>query len=390
MAAETVTVWNYPTAIHFGAGASLRLPALARQMGLRRPLVVTDRGLAAAAFVKALVARIRGAALFSAVDGNPVGRSVDDGVRALRAGGHDGVIALGGGSALDVGKMVALMAGQSAGLWQVGGAAADWSGIDPATIAPLIAVPTTAGTGSEVGRAAVITDEAAGRKRIVFHPRMLPPLVVLDPELTLSLPPDLTAATGLDAFVHAFEAYCAPGFHPMADGIALEAMRLVARALPRAYEKGDDLAARGDMLAAAAMGATAFQKGLGGVHALAHAIGALYDVHHGRINAVLLPYVMAANRDAIAPRLAAVAPVLGCEDAGEGYDAVLGWVLEIRRRLGIPPALAALGVGGERAADIARLAKEDPCDATNPAPLDEAAYRRIVLAAIHGEIGSQP
>lgn len=384
---QTVT-WNYPAPIRFGAGSVCDLPNQCRHLGMAQPLVVTDEGLACASFIQAVCDRLPAAGLtaglFAQVKGNPVGRNVDDGVRFFKDGRYDGIIALGGGSALDAGKAIALMAHQSAPLWAAGGQNGDWTDIDRADVAPLVAVPTTAGTGSEVGRAAVITDEARHIKKIIFHPSMLPASVILDAELTRGLPPGLTAATGLDAFVHCFEAYCARQFHPMADGIALEGMHLIARSLPRAFSHGDDLTARGDMLAAATMGATAFQKGLGGVHALAHAIGALFDTHHGLTNAVLLPYVMAANRKAIEGRMRRVAEALQIADLS--FRGVLDWVLESRAAFNIPHTLDKIGVSQDRLEEIGALAKADPCDVTNPATLSRQDYVRIAACAVKGEI----
>ncbi len=276
------------------------MPAPARAS--RRPLLVTDEGLTGAPMIKSALAALQGAALFGAVRGNPALSHVEAGLSAYRAGGHDGVVAFGGGSALDVGKVVAFMSGQARPLWDFEDIGDWWTRADPAGIAPVVAVPTTAGTGSEVGRAGVILNEQTHQKKIIFHPQMMPRIVISDPELTVGLPRAVTAATGMDAFVHCFEAFCAPGFHPLADGIALEGMRLIHRFLPRACADGRDIEARAQMLAAASMGATAFQKGLGGVHAIAHPVGSWFNTHHGLTNAVILPYVMAFNRTAIADK----------------------------------------------------------------------------------------
>lgn len=384
----TAANWNYPTQVRFGAGRIGELPDICRAANMRRPLLVTDPGLAGLPMVAAAVERnaIAGlpTAVFSSIRANPTGADVAAGVEAFRAGGHDGVIAFGGGAALDAGKVVAFHAGQSRPLWDFEDVGDWWTRADPARIAPIVAVPTTAGTGSEVGRAGVILDEAACVKRIIFHPRLLPGAVVLDPELTVSLPPHVTAATGMDALSHCLEAYCAPGFHPMADGIAVEGMRLVAEWLPRAYRDGGDLDARGAMLAAAAMGATAFQKGLGGMHALAHPIGAVHDTHHGLTNAVLMPYVLAFNRTAIDERLTRLAAYLGLRQTGAA--GVLDWVLGLREALGVPHALADLGVGPERADEIADKAAVDPSASGNPIRFDAAAARRVFDAALAGDL----
>jgi alcohol dehydrogenase class IV len=375
--------WNYPTAIRFGAGRIAELPEACRSLGIARPLLVTDPALAEMAMVKEACAA-SGAGLFSAIHANPVGADVEAGLAAWREGGHDGVIAFGGGSALDVGKTIAFMSGQSRPLWDFEDREDWWTRADPAGIAPIVAVPTTAGTGSEVGRAGVILDEQAGLKKIIFHPKMLPGIVILDPQLTVGLPPNVTAATGMDALSHCIEAYCAPGFHPFADGIAAEGVRLIHDWLVRAVEQGDDLDARGAMLAAAAMGATAFQKGLGAMHALSHPVGALRGTHHGLTNAVLMPYVLVYNRPAVEKKLARLAAYIGLADAS--FDGFLAWVLELRRRLSIPHALGALGVGEADVERLAAMAEDDPSAGGNPRPFDAAAARQVLKNALAGEL----
>jgi alcohol dehydrogenase class IV len=372
--------WNYPTAIRFGAGRVAELPGACRALGIARPLLVTDPGLAETPMVRSAL-DASGAGLFCTIHANPVGADVEAGVAAYRQGRRDGVIAFGGGSALDVGKTVALMAGQSRPLWDFEDRADWWTRADAAAIAPVIAVPTTAGTGSEVGRAGVILDEEAGVKKIIFHPKMLPAIVILDPELNVGLPPHVTAATGMDALSHCLEAWCAPGFHPMADGIAAEGVALIARWLTIAVEDGTNLEARGNMLVAAAMGATAFQKGLGGMHALSHPIGALAGTHHGLTNAVLMPYLLAFNRPAIEERIARLAGYAGLEPT---FDAFLAWIVELRRRLAIPHTLGALGVGPQDADRLALMAEQDPSAAGNPRPFDAAAAREVLAAAFAG------
>ena len=380
--------WNYPTTIVFRPGAIRELPDACRRLGMQRPLLITDEGLADLPMVRETLAMMEEAGLptglFADVKGNPVGANVDAGVKAYRSGRHDGVIAFGGGSGLDAAKAVALMAGQDRPLWDFEDVGDNWTRVKVDGMAPVVAVPTTSGTGSEVGRASVITNEQTHEKKIIFHPRMMPEIVISDPELTVGLPPKVTAATGVDAFVHCFEALCAPGFHPMAEGIALEGMRLIAEALPAAYDNGQDIAARSKMLAAASMGATAFQKGLGGVHALAHPIGAVYDTHHGLTNAVLLPYVMQANRAAIEDAMLRLGRVLGLDNPG--YDAVFQWVLSFRERLDIPHSLADIGVPGERAGDIGEMAARDPSAGGNPIPLSPADYARIFTSAVEGRL----
>ena len=375
--------WNYPTAIRFGAGRIAELPQACRELGIERPLLVTDPGLAAMPMVRATLEGLGGAALFSDIHANPVGDDVEAGLAAYRSGDHDGVIAFGGGSALDAGKVIAFMSGQTRPLWDFEDREDWWSRADPVGIAPVIAVPTTAGTGSEVGRAGVILDEQAGVKKIIFHPKMMPGLVIMDPELTVGLPPHVTAATGMDALSHCIEAYCAPGFHPMADGIAAEGVMLVRQWLPRAVEDGHDLEARGHMLVAAAMGATAFQKGLGGMHALSHPIGALLGTHHGLTNAVLMPYVLAFNRSAIEDRVGRLAGYAGLEPS---FEAFLAWILELRARLAIPHSLAGLGVAADRLDRIARMAEADPSAGGNPRPFRGAEARQVLESALEGRV----
>ena len=380
--------WNYPTAIRFGAGRIKELPATCRELGIKRPLLVTDPGLAALPVVDEVLAIMTAAdmvtAVFADVRGNPVGSNVSNGVKAFRAGSHDGVIAFGGGSALDVAKAIALMAGQTRPLWDFEDVGDNYLRVDEAGMAPLVAVPTTSGTGSEVGRASVITDESDHTKKIIFHAKMLPARVICDPELTIGLPTRLTAWTGMDALSHNLEAWCAPGFHPQADGIALEGMRLVHLALERAVADGKDLEARSMMMAASTMGATAFQKGLGGMHALAHPIGAVLDAHHGLTNAIVMPYVLAWNRSAIEPRLARAAAYLGLAEAS--FDAFLARVLELRRVLQIPHTLADVGMTQEHCKTLAPMAFADPSRGGNPLPLTvkdcEELYRRATVGEL--------
>jgi len=295
-------------------------------------------------------------------------------------------VAFGGGSALDAGKVVAFMSGQTRPLWDFEDIGDWWTRADPAGIAPVVAVPTTAGTGSEVGRAGVILNEATHQKKIIFHPLMMPRIVIADAELTVALPRAVTAATGIDAFVHCFEAFCAPGFHPLADGVALEGMRLIHRFLPRACADGKDIEARAQMLAAASMGATAFQKGLGGVHAIAHPVGSWFNTHHGLTNAVLLPYVMLFNRDAIDDKTDLIARVLDLR--ARGFDGFLSWVMQLREELNIPHSLAEIGVSTDMAEIIGREAAIDPSAASNPVALDAPSLERIFRAAVEGSLGA--
>ncbi|WP_299399261.1 iron-containing alcohol dehydrogenase [Pelagibius sp.] len=380
--------WGFPTQMLFGPGRIRNLGRACKGLGMTRPLLVTDPGLADLPMVAEALAANEAeglpSGLFSAVKPNPVGRNVDEGVAAYRAGGHDGVIAFGGGSALDCGKAIALMAGQSRPLWDFEDKGDNWKRVDPAGVAPIVAVPTTAGTGSETGRASVILDEDTHIKKIIFHPKMMPGTVVSDPELTLGLPAHITAATGMDALAHCLEAYCAPGYHPMAEGIAVEGIRLVKDWLPAAVKDGSNLAARSHMLAAASMGSTAFQKGLGAIHSLSHPIGALYDTHHGLTNAVVMPYVLAFNRPAIEDKMTRLAAWLGLPSPS--FTAVQDWVLALRAELGIPERLDGLGVGDERIEEIAVMAAEDPTAPTNPVPAGAAEMRRMFETALTGRL----
>ena len=376
--------FNFPTAIKFGAGRISELAEHCKANGISRPLFVTDPGLAGMAMVKKIVADTKKAGLgievFANVRPNPVESNITEGVKAFKAGKHDGVVAFGGGSGLDVGKAIAFMAGQTRPLWDFEDVGDWWTRADPDGIAPVIAVPTTAGTGSEVGRASVVVKEDSHEKKIIFHPKMLPVVVIADPELTVGLPPHITAATGMDAFVHCFEAYCAPGFHPMADGIALEGMRLVKDYLPRAYADGKDIEARSRMLAAASMGATAFQKGLGAVHSISHPVGAFYNTHHGLTNAIVLPYVMTFNRPVIADKMVPLARYLGLP--GTGFDAVYDWVLAFRKQLQIPNSLGEIGVPADQADLIGEHAQRDPSTGGNPRETTAADMTAIFKTAV--------
>ncbi len=378
--------WSYPTSIRFGPGRIAELPDACGALGIERPLLVTDPALAQHAVGRKALEAARGAgleiAVFADVRPNPTGENVEAGVEAYRAGSHDGVIAMGGGSGLDAAKAIALMVGQDRPIWDFEDRGDNWRRVKPEGIAPIVAIPTTAGTGSEVGRASVITREDTHEKLIIFHPRMLPGQVIADPELSVGLPPQLTAWTGMDALSHSLEALCAPGFHPLADGIATEGIRLVHTWLERAVEDGHDLAARAHMLAAASMGAIAFQKGLGAMHALAHPIGGLLDAHHGLTIAVVMRYVLARKREAIEPRMTQLARTLDL--AKPGFDGVLEWILDLRRRLEIPNELGALGVREEHIATFAPRAANDPSAAGNPVPLDEAGYGRLYRQALAG------
>ena len=380
--------WNYPTSIRFGAGRIAELPAACAELGITRPLLVTDPNLAGLEITARAEAHCTATGLsvqrFTQMKANPGGADGDAGVVAYREAGTDGVIAFGGGAALDVAKAVALMVGQARPLWDFEDVGDNWTRVDVAAVAPVVAVPTTSGTGSEVGRASVIKDEADNVKRIIFHPCMLPARVVADPELTLGLPPAVTAAVGMDALSHNLEAWCAPGYHPQADGIAVEGMRQVARGLVRAVQRGDDLGARSRMMAASLMGATAFQKGLGAMHAMSHPVGAVFDAHHGLINAVVMPYVLCRNRPAIEERMLRLAAFLGLRNPG--FRAVLEWVKELRDTLRIPKTLAELGITEADCAALAAMAVVDPSAGCNPIALTAEDYEDLFLRAVQGRL----
>jgi len=379
--------WNYPTSVRFGPGRIRELPEVCKAVAMQRPLLVTDPGLSGLPMIAAARAALKAAGLgdsmFDKVQGNPVARNVEDGLAAFRVGGHDGVIAFGGGSALDAGKVIAFMAGQTRPMWDFEDIGDWWTRADPDGIAPIVAVPTTSGTGSEVGRAGVITDETTHTKKIIFHPKMMPRVAILDPELTIGLPARMTAGVGMDALSHCLEAYCAPGFHPLADGVAVEGIRLVKDFLPRAVKDGSDIEARAMLMAAAAMGATAFQKGLGAMHSLAHPIGAIHGAHHGMTNAVFMPYVLEFNRPAIEARIARLAAYLGM---AASFDAFHRWVLDLRAEIGVPHTLVAFGVPLTHVDEIVDMAVVDPTAGSNPVKLTKDAARRIFDAAATGAL----
>ena len=370
--------WTYPTAIKFGAGRIDELPGACADAGITRPLLVTDKGLADLPITRQALNILTQAgievALFAQVDPNPNEINLADGVAAFRDGGHDGVIAFGGGSGLDLGKMVAFMAGQTRPVWDFEDIGDWWTRADAEAIAPIIAVPTTAGTGSEVGRASVITNSQTHVKKIIFHPKVLPRVVICDPELTVGMPKFITAGTGLDAFAHCVEAFSSPHYHPMSQGIALEGMRLVKEYLPRAYADGTDIEARAHMMSAAAMGSTAFQKGLGAIHALSHPIGAIYGTHHGTTNAVCMPAVLELNATEIADRFDKAAAYLGIEG---GFDGFRDFVQRLNDRLNVPRRLSEMGVGHDRIDDLTDLALTDPSCGGNPVTLTRENVRAL-------------
>ena len=380
--------WNYPTSIWFGNGRIGELASACRKLNITKPLFVTDEGLVSLDIVQTALSVLKSEGLqydlYSDVQGNPTGKNVEDGVASYHQNSNDGVIAFGGGSALDAAKAIALMARQSHSLWDFEDVGDNWTKVDPAGIAPVVAVPTTAGTGSEVGRASVILDEATQLKKIIFHPGMLPDLVIADPELTVGLPPNLTAWTGIDAMVHAIEAFCAPGYHPMADGIAAEAIRLIAKNLPLAYADGENLEARGNMLTASSMGAVAFQKGLGSIHSVAHALGALYNIQHGLANSILLPYGLKQNADIIEDKMNYLCKVLDLPT--EGTNGFIDFILDFRKKFSIPNQLSEVGISDLEAELIGIKAFNDPSTPTNAKPLSSSDFEKLFKAAVHGRL----
>jgi len=375
--------WNYPTKVRVGPGRASEIPAACKELGMKTPLLVTDPGLAESLMLGKIVQNCLAAGLsvgiFSQIKANPTGENVSDGVKAYHDGQHDGIIAFGGGSGIDAAKAIALMVGQNRSLWDFEDVGDNWSRVNVEGMAPVVAIATTAGTGSEVGRASVITDSELQIKKIIFHPKMLPAIVILDPELTVGLPKAITAATGMDALSHCLEAFCASYYHPMAEAIAMEGIRLIKENLLRAYKEGTDIEARTNMLVASAMGATAFQRGLGAMHALAHPLGAIYDAHHGRLNAILMPYVLSANRSVIETKINRLANYLSLEN---GFDGFLAWVLQMRRELGIEHSLTQIGIDSLQLDKLATMATEDAAAGSNPIVFSHGQYKDILQEAL--------
>ncbi len=377
--------WSYPTAIKFGVGRIAELAEHAAAAGLKKPLLVTDKALASlpitAAALEVLEKAGMGRAVFSEVDPNPNEANMIAGIAVYNAGQHDGVICFGGGSALDLGKMIALMAGQKKELsvWDLEDIDDWYTRADATKIAPIIAVPTTAGTGSEVGRAGVLTNSTTHKKKIIFHPKLMPVVTICDPALTVGMPKFITAGTGMDALAHCLEAYCSPFYHPMSQGIALEGMRLVFENLPKVYANPNDLDARAHMMSAAAMGAVAFQKGLGAIHSLSHPVGAVYGTHHGTTNAVVMPMVLTFNREKIEARINSAAAYLGIAGGFEGFYRE---VLKLRTLLAIPENLGALGVQAKDLDMLTDMALEDPSCGGNPVEMTRENTRALFEACM--------
>jgi len=381
--------WNYPTTMWVGENRISDIAQACKNLNILKPLFVTDKGLAETEIVKKTILILKNekinVELFSDVVGNPTGINVNEGVESFKKNNCDGVICFGGGSGLDVGKSIAFMSGQSLPIWEFEDVGDNWTKANSQKIAPIIAVPTTAGTGSETGRAAVILNEETGVKKIIFHPKFLPSIVILDPVLTVGLPPKITAATGMDALAHNLEAYCAPGYHPMADGIALEGMKLINKWLLEAVNNGSNLEARMNMLTAASMGATAFQKGLGAIHSLSHPVNALNNVHHGLSNAIFMPYVLTFNKDVIEKKIIKICDYLELQD--RSFNGFINWVLDLRKKLNMPHKLS--DVIDEKNFQLDRLSKmafEDPSTGGNPKKLSEADMKTMYQHSMSGNL----
>ena len=384
--------WNYPTNIWVGKNRIKDLVLACINLNIKKPLLVTDKGLAKNDIVLQVLELFKKQnipiEIFSNVAGNPTGNNVKEGVIFFKEKKCDGVIALGGGSGLDVGKAIAFMSGQNLPIWDFEDVGDNWTKANSKNIAPIIAVPTTAGTGSETGRASVILDEKLGVKKIIFHPKFLPSIVILDPTLTIMLPPNITAATGMDALAHNLEAYCAQGYHPMADGIALEGMKLINNSLVRAFKDGSDIEARMNMLTAASMGSTAFQKGLGAIHSLSHPVNALNNIHHGLSNAIFMPYVLIFNKNVIENKIVEICDYLKLEQ--RSFDGFIRWILDLKKKLKMPHKLS--DVIEEKDFDIERLSKmalADPSTAGNPKELSLADMKKMYQNSFSGNLSSE-
>jgi len=380
--------WNYPTTIWVGENRINDLGEACNNLNINKPLFVTDKDLINLDMVKNIILELKkkfnNLSVFSNFSGNPFGENVEEGVMEFKKNKCDGVIAFGGGSGLDVGKAIAFMSGQSRPIWDFEDIGDYWKRADEKKIAPIIAVPTTAGTGSETGRASAIIDKENGVKKIIFHPKFLPSIVILDPVLTINLSPRLTAATGMDALAHNLEAFCAPGFHPMADGIAIEGMKLIKKSLLTAVRNGKDLKARGDLLAAASMGSTAFQKGLGAIHSLSHPVNSQFNVHHGLSNAIFMPYVLTFNKSLIEKRIVSICDYLNLD---KNFDSFLNWILDLRKDLNIPHKLSDVVEESKINIDkLSQMALEDPSTITNPKKMTIDDMKILYEYSISGKL----
>ncbi len=380
--------WNYPTSVWVGENRIKDLSEACKNLNISKPLFVTDKDLINLDMTKKIILEIKkkfsNLFIFSNFSGNPIGENVEEGVLEFKKNKCDGVIAFGGGSGLDVGKAIAFMSGQSRSIWDFEDIGDYWKRADEKNIAPIIAVPTTAGTGSETGRASAIIDKANGVKKIIFHPKILPSIVILDPVLTVDLSPRLTASTGMDALAHNLEAFCAPGFHPMANGIALEGIRLIKKSLLVAVKNGKDLNARADLLAAASMGSTAFQKGLGAIHSLSHPVNAQFNVHHGLSNAIFMPYVLTFNKSVISKRIVSICDYLNLD---KSFESFLNWILDLRKQLNIPHKLSEVVEENKINIDqLSQMALDDPSTATNPIKMKLDDMKVLYVHSISGKL----
>ncbi|PPR44708.1 MAG: NAD-dependent methanol dehydrogenase [Alphaproteobacteria bacterium MarineAlpha5_Bin11] len=382
------TNWSFPTTIWFGKNRSNELHNACAQLKITKPLLVTDPGLAKSSMLDTLLKELKNnnidVKLFYDLRPNPIGANVKNGVDYFNNNNCDGVIAFGGGSGLDTGKAIAFMANQKRPLWDFEDIGDNWKRASNENIKPIIAIPTAAGTGSETGRASVFINEETQEKKIIFHPKMLPEIVILDPALTVGLPQNLTAATGMDALAHSLEAYCSPFFHPMAEGIALECIRIIKECLPRVYENGKDITARGYMLVASSMGSTAFQKGLGAIHSLSHPVNSIYNTHHGLTNAVFMPYVLIKNRKAIEDKIVLLSKFIGLRE--NSFDSFIKWILDIRKQLNIPNTIKEIGVDPQDFDKLSKMAKVDPSTASNPISLSEDEFIELYKSSYYGKL----
>jgi len=380
--------WNYPTTVWVGENRIDDLSLACKNLKINKPLFVTDKDLIGLSMTKNVILNLKKSfqklSIFSNFAGNPISENVEEGVSEFKNNNCDGVIAFGGGSGLDVGKAIAFMSGQTRSIWDFEDIGDYWKRADEKNIAPIIAVPTTAGTGSETGRASAIINKATGVKKIIFHPKFLPSIVILDPILTIDLSPRLTAATGMDALAHNLEAFCAPGFHPMADGISVEGMKLIKKSLLVAVNNGKDIHARLDLLTAASMGSTAFQKGLGAIHSLSHPINAQFNVHHGLSNAIFMPYVLTFNKSLIEDRIVSICDYLNLE---KNFESFLNWILDLRKKLNIPHKLSDIVEVKKMNLDhLSKMALEDPSTATNPKKMTINDMKILYEHSISGEL----
>ena len=375
--------WNYPTNVWFGVDRSKEIQEACDTLGIKNPLIVTDPGLLQTSIIDEINSGLSSnTQIYSDVQGNPTGSNVTNGVKVFLEGDHDGVIAIGGGSGMDAGKGIAFLAHQSRPLWDFEDIGDWWTRADSSVIKPIIAIPTTAGTGSEVGRAAVFLNEENHKKKIIFHPKMLPQIAILDPSLTLNLPKSITAGTGMDALAHCIEAYSSPFYHPMAEGTALEGLRLVKENIQEVYHNGNNVEARSHMLVASMMGAAAFQKGLGAIHSVTHPVNSLYKTHHGTTNGTVMPFVLNYNRSTIEEKFTRLANFL---DIKNGFEGIVDWIIELKKDMEIPETLKDMGVNEGDEIKLAPLAQEDPSTGANPLEMTVERFQELILNCISGK-----